>query len=106
MVFKDTYINVKNTFSSLAEINDDELEAIENGSKKDYKINNTNNRVHLISVTSLIIIVSPYFIAKIYNSLDIIVNYLLSKKGHYEKEYIDLANFSLGVGSISILTYL
>jgi hypothetical protein len=100
MVFKDTYINVKNTFSSLAEINDDELEAIQNVSKQDDRKHKTNRHLFLISAASLTILVSPFIVVKIYNSLDIIVNYLLSKKGHYKKEYIDLAIFHLDLEAL------
>jgi hypothetical protein len=105
MVFRGVYNETRNVFSSLIILNDDELNAIENEAKKDELKAKTNRHLFLISAASLAIIISPYIIVRLFNSLDIITSYLSLKKGHYLQEYTDVTNISLGAGGFSILVY-
>jgi len=103
--FKSLFEEVKILYPEISDLSELEIENIQTQADRRKLVNDTN--LYLISVIIAIFffLIFPFFIAKLYFSLDIITDYLVNNKGTYSKELINTFNFSFGIGAFAIVCY-
>jgi hypothetical protein len=104
--FKEKYTDLRVLFPEIAEISEEFLDNIQSKIGIDDSKEKTNTYVLSIIAASLTIILFPFIVIKIYGYFDIVPKLLENILQKIPKESVDIFNFSFGVGSFSILTYL
>lgn len=100
------YKEVKDSYEKIVDVSENSLDTIQSQAEFDLKKKNTNSYLIAISGATLIFILFPFIISKVYSFLEVItLNVFLISKD-IETSTLTILNFAFGLGSFAIICYL
>ena len=104
--FKEIYSSLVTEYPNITKLPKDHINEIQIQFEKEKVKDITNAYLIAILSASLTIILFPFVITRVYSSLDIVSLFLERNYDLIPNHIVNILNFSLGVGGISIIIYL
>lgn len=102
----ELYKEIQIEYESITDINDSSLERIQEQAEFDQKKDNTNTYLVSISLASIVFLIFPFIITKIYIILEVITLNLFALIQNISSSSLIILNISLGSASFSLIMYL